>query len=702
MKKTLLYSFLMLAALCSCTENAEEQTESGKKFPVSVQYSPVPSGEGWHSADEQVTEEMMQATIQNFISHGVSHISSHAFSGNNAKETAMLNYAQEQGMMVDCLTGGIEGFHRVTPPEHSVFTQEYTDMMKARVEPVLGGVRNIQNAYTIFPFMDEPFHTDTTCFDYSEAAAMAFSEKFGYPMPATFAEARKDPVVYVDFINFQSSTFSVAWKKIYDEVKKLDSRPMVTITHDSHNSMGAGAGSNSVWAVDDIFHWGADFADMFIYDIYPYTCEDYRVGESGLVYKPRMSQFHWTLAQMRNLTETYGKELGFWVGTFNHAWFSRFLDDTRRSQYWMERELSYTAIAGGANFLMTGFNVPEDAKHWDDFGEGMCTIQKEGGALLDAKKPKAKACFLFPRTQHILLNREYFNVALTFELCMRAFGEMDVIHEEQLTDDSLLGYDILVLADVEILPETVAENIRSFVSNGGTVIADCVPQTNEKLQKNDILNDVFGVSAADTYRVNQEGLWIPCTTVEPLWLFVKDWKAPEKVFDKADGFKVVSPRHCVANDATVNGSLASGEPLLMEKKYGDGHAYLFGFCLQDTYLQTFIDEDEIGRAELQSLVRQAFLKTGIQSSVYSTNPDVEVALRKGKSEAFALVINHEAENPTAVITLSDLGFKVRKVVDVQSGSEIKFKKDGNSIQFNICPAKDSEGGVTRLIKISGR
>ena len=34
-------------------------------------------------------------------------------------------------------------------------------------------------------------------------------------------------------------------------------------------------------AIDDVFHWGGDFADVFIYDIYPYTMFDYRYGNSG-------------------------------------------------------------------------------------------------------------------------------------------------------------------------------------------------------------------------------------------------------------------------------------------------------------------------------------------------------------------------------------------------------------------------------------
>ena len=71
----------------------------------------------------------------------------------------------------------------------------------------------------------------------------------------------------------------------------------------------------------DVFHWGGDFVDMFLYDIYPYTMFDYRYGEPSQIRKPRISQMHYTMAQMRNLTTTYGKKLGFWLGTYNNGGF---------------------------------------------------------------------------------------------------------------------------------------------------------------------------------------------------------------------------------------------------------------------------------------------------------------------------------------------------------------------------------------------
>ena len=85
---------------------------------------------------------------------------------------------------------------------------------------------------------------------------------------------------------------------------------------------------------------------------------------------PRISQMHYSFAQMRNLTRTYGKELGFWVGTYNPQWFKAFMDSTLRAIYWTEREMSATAVAQGADFLLNGYHIPIDARHWDSFGEG--------------------------------------------------------------------------------------------------------------------------------------------------------------------------------------------------------------------------------------------------------------------------------------------------------------------------------------------
>src|SRR6185437_12633332 len=254
-----------------------------------------------------------------------------------------------------------------------------------------------------------------------------------------------------------------------------------------------------------------------------------------------------------------------------------------------ERELAYTAIANGADFLITGINIPQDARHWDDFGRGMRAIQKVGAEILSAPKVKSRACFLFPRTQYVQMNEEYFNVGLSFELCLRAFGEMDILHEEQIKDENLDGYDILVLADVKMLPASVAECIARFVQKGGIVLADCVPQLDEYGRPLSTMSRLFGVSSASTDRVLQKGQWNPFSMLPPQWAhgLKTPPPAPVKTFAKAAGMAygnsydltVVTPRNCKVSDGHTVFSMDSGEPALIQKDVGKGKSYLVGFCL---------------------------------------------------------------------------------------------------------------------------
>ncbi|WP_346700713.1 hypothetical protein [uncultured Alistipes sp.] len=679
-------------------------------FPVAVQFTPVPSGNGWHDERPPLTDEIMRETVHNIILHGCTHIAAGEFSHGGANPS-VFDYAHRLGMKVDYTSNGVQLFRRNAPPKYCVYSREYLDSVRTRIEPVLGHVKRIAAPYTIFPFMDEPFHADTTSFDYRDPVRKAFCKQYGYEMPRSYAEARLDPRKHLDFVNFQSLTFVEAWRKIYREVKAYDDRPLVVMTHDSHNTMGGGVESDSKWAVDDVFHWGGDFADMFIYDIYPYTMFDYRYGEYGKTPKPRISQMHYTLAQMRNLTTSYGKKLGFWLGTYNEGWFRRYLTREMREQYWMERELAYTAIAGGADYLITGINIPSDARHWEDFGRAMRTVQKVGGRILESPKPKARACFLFPRTQYVQLQEEYFNVGLTFELCLRAFGELDVIHEEQITDDTMNGYEILVLADVKMLPKEVAERIVRFVKRGGVVIADCVPQTDALMQPLETMKRLFGVESARTDRVVQKGQWNPFSMLPAQWAhgLKTPPPIPEKRFDKAAGeafgvpqdFRVVTSRACVASDAGVVARMASGDPLLLSRREGTGRCYLFGFCLQDTYFQTWKENDVESRAGLQRLVHDVFADTGIRARAFSSNPDMEVALRCNDREAYVFVINHEAREAITEVELRDLGFEVGEILDVEWGRTVDFtQQDDGSVRFTILAVEGTPTGVTRLLKVS--
>ena len=336
-------------------------------------------------------------------------------------------------------------------------------------------------------------------------------------MPASLDSVRSDPKQWLDLLNFQSETFRDGWRQVYRIVKAFDPRPKIVLTHDSHGTFGAGVKSDSRVAIDDVFHWGGDFADVFIYDIYPYTMFDYRYGEFGRLPKPRISQMHYTISQLRNVTATYGKELAFWVGTYNKAWFKDFLSPARQQEYWGERELAYTAIAQGANFLVTGLDVPEDARHWEDFGQGMRVIQKAGPGLLAGAESEGQGRLSSSLAANTCSSRRNASTSgcPSSSSCAPSVSSIS-LHEDQLKANQLAGYQVLVLCDVKLLAEEAAKNLERFVRRGGTVIADCVPQLNEYKEPLNTLMPLFGVRSAATNRMVQEGHWVPYSTREPV------------------------------------------------------------------------------------------------------------------------------------------------------------------------------------------
>ena len=508
-------------------------------------------------------------------------------------------------------------------------------------------------------------------------------------------------------INFRCDYFRDGWRQAYQVIKRIAPNFKVILTHDSHNTLGGGCGSNAELAVDDVFHWGGDFADMFMFDIYPYMMFDFRFGEPARLPKPRISQAHYCFAQMRNLTRAYGKEMGFWVGTYNPAWFKEFLGPERQATYWSEREMSATAVAQGANYLLTGYNVPADARHWDSFGEGLRLIQRTGGGLLDMPKLKARACMLFPRTQMIQLQEEYFNVGLSYELFLRAFGELDILHEEQVTDDRLDGYQVLVLFDVSLLPGDVAQRIASFVKKGGVVIADCVPRLNEYKEPMTPLEELFGVKNAKTDRIRRTGHYLRVGSGEGRW-DSRPSDAPDESKAPTDAVKgtvlgqpldltLVSPRPAQITTGEVLLKTATGQPAVVGRTVGRGRVFLLGFCLQDTYFKTWQDDKPAAREQLAGLLHGMTEAAGVHPHVRSSNPDIEAAVRTGAAEAFLFVINHEAPMPETEICLRALGFEIGQIVDAANGQPIPFANKDGAVRLTLSVPL----GETRLLQRCG-
>ncbi len=670
----------------------EKERDKQGLFPVTVQFSPVPDAPGWQGGDQKLDEALVLSTLDNIIAHGCTALylpqsSQMGAPVPEALHPAIAGAARARGMKVTWQAGGLELFGRKQPPKNCVYSPRYAEAVRKNVAEKLAPLAGQPDVERVFCYQDEPFHQGVESFGTNDEVKVEFRKRYGYDMPPSHDSVRNDPVKWLDVINFRSDYFPDGWRQTYKAIKATNANFKVIMTHDSHSTFGAAVDSHARLFVDDVFHWGGDFADTFVYDSYPYMMTDFRYGECRRIVKPRMSQFHYSFAQMRNLTRAYGKELGFWFGTYNALWFKKSMGEELRRMNWLERETATTAVAQGSDFLIFGFGIPQDAGHWRELGKGLNLIQRCGSSLRQAPKVKAKAAFLFPRTQCIQLQEEYWNVGLSFELFLRAFGELDVLHEEQVTDDTLGGYEMLCLFDVQLLPEDVAGRIAAFIDKGGVVVADCVPQLGRHKVPLQTLMPLFGVDAAATGRVKRSGR----SSEEASTAAVRG-----NSLGGSYDFTVASPRLCRVTDGEVLLKTQDGQPALIRRKSGRGTAWLLGFCAQDSYFQAWKTDDGNTRRQLYGLLNAIARKSGVRSHVHSSNPDVEASVRASAREAYLFVIDHEAPVKTARIRLADLPFKIRRVTDIASGKEVPFKRQGRTCMIDA----DLSGGVTKIMRLT--
>ncbi len=642
------------------------------RFPAVMQFGNIPH-EGTLPAT-QLPDDVpsLRRIIDNMIDHGCTSLYVPTpLPADKARDIE--SYAQSRGLTI-CyyFERPFEAFARKDPPEIPIHSSRYAPSIARKLEPALSGLKNFPLMDRVFAYQDEPFHAGLDSFDNSEEEKVAFSRAYGYDLRLDALSIRDDAQLWQHLLTFRSDTFADGWRQMYPILKRTFPNVQFVLNHDSHNTFGGAVGQEGKYAVDDVIHWRGDWADSLSFDIYPYLMLDFRYGPNRELKLPRMAQTHYAFAQMRNVCQTNNKPLGFWVGTYNPEWYS--LTPEGKKQYWMEREMSYTAVAAGSDYLITGIGLPTDQRHWEDFGSSLRTLQKAGPALLQSKPPRARAAMIYPRTQTLLLQEEYWNVAQSYEAFLRAFGELDILHEEQITPKTMAEYPIIVLWDVKLLPSDVQDKLVAYVQGGGTIIADCVPQLDELRRPTDTMLKLFGVKDAQTGRL----LWPiqklvkkrPQITYGTMPAVAASQPSDEIAFQNTTALPVVSPRRCTPAGADVLKKMASGVPAITANRIGEGVAYLLGFCLQDTSFEAWRSGNLAARQSLNDVLTSIPERAGIFPHVRSSNPDIEAAVRVTGNDSYVFVIGHEPATPETRVFVHDLPSDPRHVVDVETGREI--------------------------------
>jgi len=616
----------------------------------------------------ELNKSAIEREIDDIIAHGFNTLT---FSGHRLGSEPgspydyAEDYAQRKGMAVSySFQGDFCLLPREGLPPVSVFSPEYQEAIRPRIDAAVETCRQVPRLLNVQGYMDEPFQISGDTLDERPAAKEEFRRRYGIDMP-TREEARQDPALWLKYIDFWSDCFAAGWRQSYAMVKELDPDFWVELTHDSHNTFGA-AGNNyaAPWAVDDVFHWGAPF-DSVNYDIYPYLSIDFRTGKFGEHRLPRIAGMHMAFAELRNTAYTYGKKLGFWVES---GWDKLLAPGADGRRYpWSPRELTFTAIGAGCDYLNTFWGIPEDPAWWETYRRTMAEVQSIAPLLTRSRVPRARAAFLFPRTQHVLLQEEYWNVMVALEAFRQAYGELDCIHEEQLSQKALEGRDVLVLFDIHLLKRSDAEIIRDWVRAGGRLVADEVPSLDESRQPLGIFEPLFGATGNATV---QEGTVRLAQTGARLW--------------GRRGYEAAGARVVLA---------AGGTPLVLSRREGEGRAVLLNYPVKDCYLDALLRGQRSPSAEaILSMLRDAATEGGRPANVTSSNPNIEAAVRQTpQGTTLLIVINHESKDEATRVTLPRLapGGVVR---DLISGERVET---GPHYAMNLqCP-----WGQTRVLGI---
>ena len=159
--------------------------------------------------------------------------------------------------------------------------------------------------------------------------------------------------------------------------------------------------------------------------------------------------------------------------------------------------------------------------------------------------------------------------------------------------------------------------------------------------------------------------------------------------------KIVSPRKSDITCGTVLAITRDSVPALIVNKTGKGQTFLTGFCLQDTYFHAIKTGDEETLQSLYHLIHGMLKEANIHAHIYSSNPDIEAALRSNGKESYIFVINHESENPETDVILYQPDTEIKEIRDIENNKTIRFTGENGFVKFSV----KTGWGKTKLFKM---
>ena len=572
----------------------------------------------WGGGGHEPDEALVRQSVDDLLAHGINVAavgSARSFrewdepSHNMAMRACTEAYAQTHDMALIYEYQSFTNLRSDRPVTPCVHSPEYRQALANHVKPYLE-VGAVTPRLISIKVLDEP-HAGPKTMDYCEHCRRVWKQRFGSEMPKAEEIRKDDAVTRRHFIEFVRDYVARGYR-LGHELKTEAKAPWDLLL--TYCSPAYGGSRDLVRSQEDLLWWSAT-ADRIDFDVYPYF---YPVSD-----KIVFLQAHFCMDLMRNVSQHLRKPWGFYVE----------LDDRNYplqiNPVEASSECAMTAVAHGADYLNTfiyrtfATGCQARPKRWDHLGGTLRQIRAAGPLLNVAKMPRAKLAMLFPYA-HWQLSATRYDPYYAHQLLLRAFGECDIVHEEVARRQGAFACKALALLQTDTLPDGVAKLITEFVSNGGLLLCDHVPKSNEN-------------GAA-------------CTLPAGLW-----------------------PTPPAASE---------GQLAFARKPFGKGQTVLFSSKLDEAFAAAVKGDDLPTRAALRSVVRKALFARGLRPHALAADPEFEIGFRQAQDTVVLTAVNHGAKEADTTVTLYSPPFPIRYLADAH-GRVHRLKKVEGGIQFKM-------------------
>lgn len=364
--------------------------------------------------------------------------------------------------------------------------------------------------------------------------------------------------------------------------------------------------------------------------------------------------------------------------------------------YWMWRPELYGCETAAMGFTDREGNLTERT---DNAKEIASVINENKSLFLNGKIERSQVAVLYNRNTSILEGyastsksmqgnaglfanyKDLWSLSGFAKMCMDDSLPTDYVNDDLIMNDVLCKYKLLILPYSICIQKGVADKIREFVWNGGTVVADALcgyfleNGWGSEVVPGNGLDEVFG-----------------CKVLE------YDYSLTTKInFGKeADG--IVYNTKFVKEKLQLNGAEAIGffedhSPAVTYNKYGKGKAVYFA---SSVFMHEKENEPVVKKALMSFIKNTARVSKMADVSVAGNVSNVEARILRNETEMLVIIMNHGQTDVNPVITISDMKTSAGyRVSDAETKEELDYQVQDDKLRLSV----SLEGTDVKLIKI---